>query len=319
MKPGAVLEVSSFTFPFTSANSTQIIVEDLIFPSPSALIQKPKLASTIPSLGHLHSLEMFKSKSPTFSDQSSTSPPRSPISPLASLSSLMDPINRFRRSSVFLPSIQVEEEDTSPYPTSGPSPASTESNLESEHPQDHTRLKISWDAMLAGRFLSPKVVAVIPFYLTASFVDTKSYAPLVISLPPNSGNIPSLRSYQSLGSLHPYHRERLPSNNLFDIEFELDFDVASFSSLSNKADGRSFRSSIRYTPQTSAWGPVHMLKSISTIGGCKEAIWEEYKKLYHDDAMSILMRTAPLEEEHETQVPKYLTRMAFEVDWRNWE
>lgn len=261
---------------------------------------------------------MFKSRSSTFSDRSSTSPPRSPISPLASLSSLMDPINRFRRSSVFLPSLQVEE-DTSPYPNSGPSPASTESNLESEHPQDHTRLKTSWDAMLAGRFLSPKVVAVIPFYLTASFVDTKSYAPLVIPLPPNSGNIPSLRSYQSLGSLHPHHRERLPSNNFFDVEFELDFDVSSFSSLSNKADARSFRSSIRYTPQTSAWGPVHMVKAISTVGGCKEAIWDEYKKLYHDDALSILMRTAPIEEEHETQVPKYLTRIAFEVDWRNWE
>ena len=65
---------------------------------------------------------------------------------------------------------------------------------------------------------------------------------------------------------------------------------------------------------------MHLAKTVNTIRGCKDAIWEEYKKLYSNDALSILSRTAPEEEEdYRSQPMKHVVRRAFEVDWRNWD
>ena len=197
------------------------------------------------------------------------------------------------------------------------SPTTTESKPETEHPQDHTRLKIVWDAMLATRSLSPNIVSAIPYYLTtSSFIDTKILSPLVIPLPANSGTLPSLRSCQSFRSLKGKGSERY----LTDTPSLLDF-TPSISARSVTGDGFSIRSSVSstYQPPAPAWGSMHLAKTVNTIRGCKEAMFTEYKKLYSSEALSLLLRTAPDEEEYLKHPHKYVVRKAFEVDWKNWE
>ena len=197
------------------------------------------------------------------------------------------------------------------------SPTTTESKPETEHPQDHTRLKIVWEAMLATRSLSPNIVSAIPSHLaSSSFIDTKILSPLVIPLPANSGTLPSLRSCQSFRSLKGKESERY----LADTPSLLDF-TPSISARSVTSDGFSMRSSVSSTcqPPVPAWGTMHLAKTVNTIRGCKEAMFTEYKKLYSSEALSLLLRTAPDEEEYLKHPHKYLVRKAFEVDWRNWE
>lgn len=192
--------------------------------------------------------------------------------------------------------------------------ASTDTVSETEHPQDHSRLKTAWDAMLDTRFLSPSLLSVLPFYLTSSgFVETKVQSPLVIALPPNSGNVPTLKTYRSMGSI------RLkPERSLADTLFEF---PPALSSQAIKTDGFAFWSSVfsLHQPSTQGRGGMHLAKTVSTIRGCKETIWEEYKRLYSSDALSVLSRTAPDEEDYKSQPHKHVVRKAFEVDWKNWE
>jgi hypothetical protein len=201
------------------------------------------------------------------------------------------------------------------------SSTTTESKPEKEHPQDHTRLKIVWDAMLATRSLSPNIVSAISCHLTSSsFIDTKILSPLVIPLPANSGTLPSLRSCQSFRSLKGKGSERY----LADTPSLLDFTPSiSARSVTVTGDGFSIRSSVSstYQPPVPAWGTMHLAKTVNTIRGCKEAMFTEYKKLYSSEAHSLLLRTAPdePEEEYHTHPHKYVVRKAFEVDWKNWE
>lgn len=162
--------------------------------------------------------------------------------------------------------------------------------------------------MLATRFLSPKLLSVIPFYLTsASFNDIKTHLPLVIPLPQNSGNIPRLNTYRSMGSFHGNESQKSL--------------VSESPTASLKPDWTPPRSptSPMNKISSSNWSMMHLGKTVSTIRGCKEAIWKEYEKLYSDDALYLLSRTAPGEEDYSLQQPQHITRKSFEVDWRNWE
>lgn len=185
----------------------------------------------------------------------------------------------------------------------------TESHDEIEHPQDHTRLKIAWDAMLNTRFLSPNLLSVFPFYLTSASFDFEAHAPILIPLPPNSGVYPSpLKSFQSMDSLR--HPDRT-GGILFDFH-------PSFSNRSIKADGFPMRPLISSGfRQPHPWGTMHLAKVASVINECKDSIWLEYEKLYFEDALNILRRTSP-EEDYASEPPQNLIYKAFEIDWYNW-
>ncbi|KAF8964951.1 hypothetical protein BDZ97DRAFT_1814073 [Flammula alnicola] len=298
----------------------EIIEEDLLFPCPSTLLQHPgqEASRSSPAVHiyipppHIPSLKLFKSKSTNFCVLSSTSPEPSPISPATSIH---DHSKFASQISLFRPSVYVSGPSSSSTPVQ-PSPATTETITDTEHPQDHTRLKIAWEAMLATRFLSPKLLSVIPFYLTSSsFADTKSHSPLIIPLHPNSGTIPTLKSYQSMGSMREKENQRTVANPLYEFDF-----APAVSTRSIKTDGCSFRTSILPRPQAPAWGTMHLARTVSTIKGCKEAIWAEYKQLYDKDALYLLSRTAPDDvEDYSSQPHKYIVRKAFEVDWNNWD
>lgn len=308
----------------------EIIEEDPIFPCPSVLIQQQFQTSPVhvpspsPPSAYGTPPDLHRSKSTTFYDRPGTSPEhvRLSLSTTTSTGSVQEYGKFTSRLSNFLPAFSKQ------YPTYNPkqpststltlvSPTTTDSKPETEHPQDHTRLKTVWDAMLATRFLSPNIVSVLPFYLTnSSFVDAKVLSSLSVPLPPNSGTLPSLRSCKSFRSL----KRKGSELHLADTPPLFDFSP-SISARSMTVDTYSIRSSVASTSQPPAaqWGTMHLAKTVNTIRGCKEAMFTEYKKLYSSEALSLLLRTAPDEEDYLSHPHKYVVRKAFEVDWRNWE
>jgi len=324
MKPGAALEVRvlMFTRSFISKYLLiQVVEEDLIFPCPSALLQLPQppisspISATSPNLPY----EFFKSKSTVFYERTNTSPVAdlSSVYAMGSTSTLRDSMRSSKslafNSTRYKPSISSSS--TTLLNAQSTTTLTDSCSTDTEHPQDHTRLKLSWDAMLSDRFLSPKVISVIPFYLTSSsFVNTQAHTPLVVPLPPNSGPVPTLKTCRSLGSIRDTDREQIFIDTIFDFG-------PSFSSRSVKSDGCSIRSSFTLTscPPHPTWDTMHLAKTVSTIRGCKEAIWTEYKRMYGNDALQILLKTAPSDEDYASFPSSYVMRHAFEVDWRNWE
>lgn len=273
--------------------------------------------------------DLHRSKSTTFYDRSGTPPERVrlSLSPTILSGSVYEHGKFSSRLSSFLP-VFYNSKQPFTYNFKQPStstltlvsPTTTESKTETEHPQDHTRLKTVWDAMLATRSLSPNIVSAIACYLkSSSFIDTKILSPLVIPLPANSGTLPSLRSCQSFRSLQGKGSERSSADTASLLDF-----TPSISARSMTADGCSIRSSISSSstlqPPAPAWATMHLAKTVNTIRGCKEAMFTEYNKLYSSEALELLLRTAPDEEEDYLSHPhKHVVRKAFEVDWKNWE
>lgn len=271
----------------------------MLFPCSSALLQKPPEPSSpsSPSGGQLPIFDLYTNQSPyreipnvlypttrrklyrTTSADSFYDASRSTITD--DVSTVFSMLNSRQPPSVVLstPSLRKSISDT-------------------EHPQDHTRLKTAWDAMLATRFLAPNLLSVIPFYLTSSsFIDTKAHESLTIALPPNSGVIPTQNPQPNLN-------ERFSRPGRRSI----------------KVDGFTFHASLSpvMQPQLSIATSMHLAKTVNTIRGCKEAIWNEYNKLYSADASYILSRIAP-DEDNSFQQPVHISRKAFEVDWSNWD
>ncbi|CAA7266949.1 unnamed protein product [Cyclocybe aegerita] len=300
MKPGAFLEITE---------------EDLIFPSASTLLQSSEFASPPSPSHHLPVADMFKSRSSTLYERSSSSPERSTLS---STSASTQDGNFSARFSVFLHGHghTMTSRHSSTSTLNVQSPPLTDPLNDTEHPQDHTRLKVAWEGMLSTRFLSSKIISVIPFYLTSSsFVNTKAHPPLMVPLPPNSGSLPTLKACRSMGSLLDKDRsDQFFLDNMFDL-------APSPLVKSSKTDPWTTRAPLSSTSRLSApaWGTMHLSKKMSTIRGCKEAIWEEYRERYSRDVSQILLRTAPNDEDYSLQTQKYIVRRAFEVDWKNWE
>ncbi|KAF7374822.1 Methyltransf-25 domain-containing protein [Mycena sanguinolenta] len=122
------------------------------------------------------------------------------------------------------------------------------------HPEDHTRLKTAWDAMLSRRFLAPSLITVLPFYLSSCFENVQTHHSLQIHLPP--------------GSKGPENESR-SSGDSEDADTLFDGNAPS---LGGDADmysiySKSTRSSQRTIP---FWGPMHLAKTVNTVSACKE-------------------------------------------------
>lgn len=54
------------------------------------------------------------------------------------------------------------------------------------HPQNHAKLKAAWDSMLARRFISTKVLSILPFYLSTLFTNLEVFHLYTVPLPTNT-------------------------------------------------------------------------------------------------------------------------------------
>ncbi|KAJ7475936.1 hypothetical protein FB451DRAFT_1245281 [Mycena latifolia] len=112
-------------------------------------------------------------------------------------------------------------------------PQDTEIVTPDHHPQDHTRLKAAWDAMLARRFLAASVVTVLPFYLSSFFENVQAHPSLQISIPPSS-------SLTATGSRNS--DESFDADTLFDPSIRRLSDADGFSIKSKSTTSSQRRS-----------------------------------------------------------------------------
>ncbi|KAJ7593263.1 hypothetical protein C8J56DRAFT_930700 [Mycena floridula] len=164
------------------------------------------------------------------------------------------------------------------------------------HPQDHSRLKAAWDSMLTNRFLTPNIINVLPFYLSSCFVDVQSHNPLQIPLPSNS--------------THSALRLSEERSSWFDPEHQFDLTPYSGRKSNETADSTHDRQSF---PSAS----MHLAKTVKTIVACKEALWEEYRKLYSTELPPVTRTSRP--NEALSQSSESSAREGFDRAWSNWE
>ncbi|TFK20707.1 S-adenosyl-L-methionine-dependent methyltransferase [Coprinopsis marcescibilis] len=282
MKPGAILEV---------------LEEDLIFPCTTVPSEPPRSPTM-----HLD-LSLFDFSSPTSSLElpSSISDRRQPPSPLKS--KLQD-LGRSKTASKLqlshtLPFIGANASFTSQSSLSGSTACIDPGAPVKKHPQDHSRIRASWDSMLSKRFLCPQLLSVLPFYLSSFFDDIKTHPPYKVPLPPNSNSIPPLRSRHSAESFRPSSRGNL------DAPFDLRLSNVSHS---HKTDGVSIRAmySVKELPAPSRWSSMHLARTVNTVAACKGPISKEYEALYTAD-FNVTYRNSDI-----------TLRQVFERDWNSW-
>ncbi|TFK92667.1 S-adenosyl-L-methionine-dependent methyltransferase [Polyporus arcularius HHB13444] len=169
--------------------------------------------------------------------------------------------------------------------------------------QDHERLKRAWEQMLAQRFLSHKLLTVLPFYISSFFHNVEVHPPMNILLPPPS----SLK----------------PPSFVADREVELEGDalrkwVDGMRSNTVQLDGQATAridtsAALRSRPPmatVSTWGTLHLARQFRIVSACKESIWQAYRALDVEDERGSVVRGEP---------PRDDLRDEFEREWGNWE
>lgn len=167
-------------------------------------------------------------------------------------------------------------------------------------PRDHSKLKKAWNNMLDRRFLTSGLLAVLPFYLSAEFVDVQGKTAINVPLPPNSVYVPEDDTPSSPG-IFP---SRKRSNTLQSIASVLDHSASPDPTELLAADCASNYRARSRSVTTTSWASMHLAKTVSLLQGCKEAIWEEYRQLDCDLV---------------THQSLNVKRAEFLTSWSNWE
>ncbi|KAG5646984.1 hypothetical protein DXG03_001707 [Asterophora parasitica] len=203
--------------------------------------------------------------------------------------------------------------ETHPYLTYTPRTGSlSEPSTHAADPRDHSKLEAAWDAMLYSRFIASKPLSVLPFYLSSSFIDVKANPPLKVVLPANSfPNAPASRSSANSSAT-------LGHDNAFSGASSDSCSASTRSSRSNPSSQSSTPSVEGECPFSTFSSTMHLASTVHKVTGCKEAIWEEYKKLYNIDG-PLVTRTARPGEARAMSIKSSSTREAFEEEWTSWQ
>lgn len=185
-----------------------------------------------------------------------------------------------------------------PFPAPSTSGGSTRRSVRDDFadlldPRDHSRLSDAWEEMLHRRFLTSRLLSVLPFYLSSPFVDVQTHPTLRVLLPQNSR-----LGYDSGGASNTRNMD-FDMSNLF-----LELQDHSLRLSESRADGSSLRSGQSAGATTSALASLHLARAVQIIRGCKEKIWEVYM------AASL--------SKPESRSRNYLFEQ-FKAEWTNWE
>lgn len=180
-------------------------------------------------------------------------------------------------------------------------------------PQDHSRLQRAWEEMLDTYFLSPQPLSVLPLYLSLSFSSIRSHPTLQIPLPRNSSD------RQRPVTQHSVSTARLDCATLFELR-ALSAQPSSEADFNARASMMTAKGSQR---NMCTWACMHLARTVRTIVGCKESIWNAYERLYGEDPTPLIVRTT---QQKSTSAwsdlrpsPTNPLRDYFERDWINWE
>jgi len=177
-------------------------------------------------------------------------------------------------------------------------------------PRDHTNLKEAWDEMIRKRCLTPRATSVLPTYLPMAFANVKSLKTIQIPLPPNSPAQQSNVYWTPVST--PNGQERFNPDAYFDMSFRpsntTGQDKAPFSSASETSKRTS-----------SSWASMHLARTVHTIIGCKEAIWDAYQDLFSNKFLAPpVVQSSRVKDIRDADNTKGL-RDVFENDWLRWE
>ncbi|TFK74102.1 hypothetical protein BDN72DRAFT_833810 [Pluteus cervinus] len=209
------------------------------------------------------------------------------------------------------------------------------------HPQDHSRLAAAWDAMLSRRFLSPNLLAVLPFYLSSAFVDVQTHPIFKVPLPPNSAMpsssakchkdlpptppvSPPSRSFGEQDSSSSEDGSSLPDDPEIYLEYVDPEKIFQMRPSHQQELFTSEASSMRSDPwecappQAPHWSSMHLARAVNIVKGSKDAIWCEYDVLYSGDFRPPVTRSARPGEAR-AKMTKPSSRENFDADWANWE
>ncbi|KAI0719317.1 hypothetical protein C8T65DRAFT_636312 [Cerioporus squamosus] len=169
--------------------------------------------------------------------------------------------------------------------------------------QDHARLKRAWEQMLAQRFLSHKLLAVLPFYISSFFSNVEVHPPMNILLPPPSYTKPpsflTERAVELEGNALSQWVEEMRSNAV-----RLDGPTSARKDTSAALRSRPPIATV------STWGTLHLARQFRIVCACKEAVWQAYRALDVEDERGHAMRGEPQNDE---------LRDEFEREWGSWE
>lgn len=185
-----------------------------------------------------------------------------------------------------------------------------EDEPDDENCRDHSKLKAAWDAMLHNRFLCPELVTVLPFYLSSCFGDVRTHPTFHIPLPVNSGSVTANTKADPLPSSFDYsHYFHLSSITRNTGETQKQVSLVT--------NGRTSSLATSVPRSISA---IHLSKTVAIVQACKEAIWEEYNKLYSpsSDSRPIARMTRPGKYDMLASSESSI-RDKFDLEWTNWE
>ncbi|KAJ6531899.1 hypothetical protein B0H19DRAFT_1189137 [Mycena capillaripes] len=272
LKCNGILEDSAPPSAF-STRSSNTMISDLWSPE-SPDDQRVQKKPSLPTLPETYSTDSSSRRDSTFDTGSLTS------------SSLEPSLSRLGRDNTFFPG---QDEMVAP----------------DHHPEDHTRLKAAWDAMLSRRFLAASVITVLPFYLSSFFDNVQTYPSIQISIPPSSTS-PDSGSRSSDDSFE--------ADTLFDPNpLSTRLGDTDMYSIKSKSTSKSTSSQRTVVP----WGRMHLAKTVNTVSACKEAVWAEYQQLFPGDLPPIIANTVRPNARYRPL--KHSPREAFETDWTAWE
>ncbi|KAG6856888.1 hypothetical protein H0H87_012468 [Tephrocybe sp. NHM501043] len=188
--------------------------------------------------------------------------------------------------------------------------------------RDHSRLKAAWNAMLASRFIAENLLSVLPFYLSSSFVDVQSHPPIKVLLPCNSRadrSTPQRSSSDSNSSLtftSPPSLSRTSSTSTWSTTSAASSNFLATSGLSRTSSAGSLDT------YTSEYAQMHLANTVHVVSGCKEAIWQEYKRLYDVNVVKVVSPKAGTLAGHVAHSGpgnvKSSIRESFDDEWASW-
>lgn len=162
-----------------------------------------------------------------------------------------------------------------------------------QNPHDHSKLMRAWHGMLDSRFITPSIISVLPFYLSAFFQDIQMMPTVHILLPPNTHQLTEglLDSRFQFGDAGPG-----------ELYLDLKTDGTRWST--DRADNPAARSKQQSKSATvSSRASIHLAKSVQMVRACKNAIRQVYLE----------------EKGYGTEREENLIREEFETAWANWE
>jgi hypothetical protein len=166
-------------------------------------------------------------------------------------------------------------------------------------PRDHSQLQMAWDVMLQKRFLVPCYTSVCLLYFQGTYT-VKSHPLLQIPLPPNSSARAETSLSSSSSQKHPDtnvpYKPQLPSSG--STESVLDSQGVS---------------------RVSPWASMHLARTVRTVMGCKENIWEAYLELFGEQLSARPFVRSSSNMNMQDVDLSATVRDAFESAWSNWE